>query len=244
MAQPGWTLIKIAKRLNTKFEKDWRAIPAAERSAWARDILLGLGAVVLALFLSMRLLDVTTGTARHFPWEARVLHAIDRGPISFSSAVWLQTFGTDFMLLFVMITTWALAVWKDRPLLAVTILLSVIVMDAIVRIGWFALDRSRPDIIAQGLAAPGFHSFPSGHTSKTLAFYGLIITQWAKASSSSTERLFALLVAAFICIGVAFARLRMGAHWPTDILGGWLLGGIWLAFMLRALRHERYARER
>jgi len=162
--------------------------------------------------------------------------------MGFSSAVWLQTLGTDFTLGFIVLVTAAVAVWKDRPLLAMSIPLAMILMDAVVRIGWFAFARHRPDIIAQGLAAPGFHSFPSGHTSKTVAVYGLLAAQWIAASRSPIERILVVVLTLLITLVVPYGRLRMGVHWPTDIMGGYLLGGIWLAFLLAANRHERFAR--
>ena len=39
-------------------------------------------------------------------------------------------------------------------------------------------------------------------------------------------------IAGFMIIGVAFSRVYLGVHFPTDILGGWLLGGAVLGMYL------------
>lgn len=246
-ARSSWALGTLATTLREKLERDWQALPRAQRALWARDLLLGVVLAVVALAGGIALVYYTSGGTNRFEWETRALHAIEAGPIGFSTAVWLQTFGTDLMLLVVVLIATGFAIWKDRPLLAITIVLSVLLMDALVRVGWFAFERTRPNVIAQGVATPGFHSFPSGHTSKTLALYGLLIAQWIKASNNALEKSLAVIVAFIICVVVPFGRVRMGAHWPTDILGGWAIGGVWLACALFALRHENfdgYARER
>ena len=97
-------------------------------------------------------------------------------------------------------------------------------------------ERLRPDIIAEGLARPSEHSFPSGHTAKSLAVYGLLIAEWFRASRSIVERTIAVVVFLIIAIGTPFGRVRMGVHWPTDVLGGWIIAGTWLTFLLVALR--------
>ncbi|MGQ0561371.1 MAG: phosphatase PAP2 family protein [Gemmatimonadota bacterium] len=242
--QSSWAIIRLAAQLKTRFEAGWHALPAEHLMRWGLFVLIGLVAVIALLFGGIALLGVTAGRGEHFAWEETVLRLLGSGPVTFSTAVWLQTLGTDFMLLAVVLTTAGLAVWNGRPLLAISIVLSLVVMDAIVRIGWFSLERQRPDIIAQGIAAPGFHSFPSGHTAKTVVLYGLLAAQWVKASHSVVERLLVLLLVLAIAVVVPFGRLRMGVHWPTDIMGGYLLAFVWLTFMLVALRYEHYARER
>ena len=91
------------------------------------------------------------------------------------------------VLIIIVLTAASIAMWRERPLLGLAILLSMVVMDAAVRIGWLSWERMRPDIIAEGIARPSEHSFPSGHTAKSLAVYGLLITQWIRASRSIVE---------------------------------------------------------
>jgi membrane-associated phospholipid phosphatase len=39
-----------------------------------------------------------------------------------------------------------------------------------------------------------------------------------------------------LVIAVAFARLGLGTHWPSDIVAGAVIGGLWLAVVMHALR--------
>jgi undecaprenyl-diphosphatase len=234
-------LPKLVGKLTNEFEASIRATPPDNLRAWARLALAGVTAVMLALYAAIALLGMLGERGSHFMWEEAALLRFETWPISFSTAVWLQTLGTDFTLLIVVMTTAGLAISNGRPLLAASIVFSIILMDAVVRIGWFSLERARPDIIAQGIASPGFHSFPSGHTAKTLALYGLLASHWFRMSRSTIERIIIIVLALLIAAVVPFGRMRMGVHWPTDILGGYLLAIVWLIFIVAALKHEPIA---
>ena len=99
------------------------------------------------------------------------------------------------------------------------------------------VERSRP--LTDYVASMRIHSFsfPSGHTmGSTVAFglvayyaYHLLPTPWNYAVSL-------LLVALVFLVGIS--RIYLGAHYPTDVVGGWLLGGLLLCiviFVIKAL---------
>src|SRR5688572_1823540 len=149
MIQDRSALLALAKTLRSRFEAAWTFLPATSVRGWAKLALLGVVAVMAVLYAGIALLTFTVGNESHFfAWEVAALRVFEAGPIGFSTAVWLQTLGTDFMLLSVVLTTTGLAIWNGRPLLAVSIVLTVVFMDAVVRVGWFSLAPQRPDVIA------------------------------------------------------------------------------------------------
>lgn len=243
MPESKWVLGALTSKLKTTLQRDWNRTALAERRAWAGTVLAGIVAVIASLFLMIFVLQTTVGHTGHFPWEAKFLQTIEAGPVRFGTGVWLQTLGSDFMLVFVTITAAGMAVWTRRPLLAISIVLALLTMDAFVRIGWFSFARVRPDLIAQGMASPGFHSFPSGHTSKTVVVYGLLAFQWLRASRNTAEKSFVAVLTLIITAIVPLGRLRMGVHWPTDIIGGYVMGVVWAAFLIAAVNRERPARD-
>ena len=84
----------------------------------------------------------------------------------------------------------------------------------------YAINRPRPfaqypnDIIKRTNAGP--YSFPSGHTSSAFAM--------ATAMSLSTKKWYVVVPSYAYACAVGYSRMRLGVHFPTDILGGMVLG--------------------
>lgn len=227
---------QLLRRLGRRFAEGWRAVPAGARRRWIGWMVGGFVvacALVLGLEGLVRHLLATGALAWERPFEA---HALAHSPISISSGIWFQTIGTDITLWILVALTAGMAVWARRPFRALAIGFSFCALDWAVRIGWAAWHRHRPDLVLGGAIAPGFASFPSGHTGKTLAVYGLLAYFWASASRSWLERIGAFLIVLLLDFLTAYGRLRLGAHWPSDLVGGFVLGLFWLLVTIAALR--------
>jgi undecaprenyl-diphosphatase len=93
--------------------------------------------------------------------------------------------------------------------------------------------RERPAIGQLVSTATGY-AFPSGHAAQSIAFGGavaLLVTH----RSSRRARVLALAIAGVWAFFVGASRVYLGVHWTSDVIGGWVLGTVWLAVVARVL---------
>jgi membrane-associated phospholipid phosphatase len=229
------------RELRRRFAEGRALIGEEAWRRWLLNIGAGMAVMPVVMFLLMRAAQAALA-AGALDWETSFLERLGSdGPLGFSDAVFFQTFGTDITLVILLAATSGIAVWARRPITALSIWLAPLVVDLVGRLGWAMWDRARPDVLWDGVASPGFHSFPSGHTSKTLAAWGFLAIIWVLASRSVLERVIAVVLLAAIAIVVPLGRMTMGVHWPSDIIGGYVLATVWLAILARAHRRERRA---
>ncbi len=93
------------------------------------------------------------------------------------------------------------------------------------------LHRRRPlGRIVQTLGVPSY-SFPSGHAFGTAIFYGLFAYLDFRYLAQPAAGIIAGLLVLFIAL-IGVSRVYLGAHYPSDVLAGWLLGLISLLVVI------------
>ncbi len=103
--------------------------------------------------------------------------------------------------------------------------------------------RPRPLIAAEYVVDHGDLGFPSGHAIASTALYGLAALALCARVSSLWIRFAVLAGWLSFALTVCLTRVYYGAHWPSDVLGGFLLGGTLLsiAWSTGAFRPRRAA---
>ena len=216
----------------------WATTPAARRRRFfailGGSLLVAAGAsVLIAAGISM-----ATGGGP-LPGDARVAGWIE-DRLSVHSAIWLGAVTSSAMVVPVLLAAAVLSAraghW-ERALLAVA---TFAASKVIILAGWLTWSRPRPGGVAGGEIIPeGMGSFPSGHSLQVWTVYGLLALWWARSSDRGWERALAWVALVVGTVIVGAGRVRIGAHWPSDIVGGALLGGLWLGGMAWAERGVR-----
>lgn len=112
-----------------------------------------------------------------------------------------------------------------QPQAALYWLIAVAGATVLNTLGKGLLHRQRPrDLFYSGWSA---FSFPSGHSTVNVVVYGFL-ARLAAHSVHPAWGIPAAMAAIGLTLLIAFSRLYLGAHWPTDVLGGLALGGAWL----------------
>lgn len=86
-------------------------------------------------------------------------------------------------------------------------------------LGHWLLHRPRP---ADGFVTVASNGFPSGHASNAAAAALLVVLLlWPR--QTRLGRVVTVVLAAGFAVVIGLTRLMLLAHWPADVLGGWLL---------------------
>lgn len=111
--------------------------------------------------------------------------------------------------------------WVPPLVLIAAVALSALTI-ALVKVGVGRLRPGPADRI--GPAALDF-AFPSGHTGNGTTAVCLVTTLVCLTLPRSASRSAALAGAVLLSVGIGVSRVYLGYHWPSDVVGGWLLAG-------------------
>lgn len=131
-----------------------------------------------------------------------------------------------------------------RPALAAAV--ALVVVTVATRLLKPAIARPRP-AGALTLVDPGGYAMPSSHAAALAALAVAVLVALAPPASGRAAHRRATVVVAAVLVVVGVLMVYLGAHWPTDVLAGWALGGLvgWAAGRtVRALRPVRGAARR
>jgi len=118
--------------------------------------------------------------------------------------------------------------------------------------------RPRPRIIEWPVEV-ATSSFPSGHSMSAATVYVTVAYLAARLMSNSAARIVTMLAAIAVILLIGASRVYLGVHYPSDVLGGYVIGIAWVAFCMatleavqlwarrnapREMRHEEPAPER
>jgi membrane-associated phospholipid phosphatase len=102
--------------------------------------------------------------------------------------------------------------------------------------------RARPEAFFDYYPAPTSFSFPSGHALTATCFFGGIAVLVSHRMESRIGQILVWLVAIALALLVGISRIYLGVHYPTDVIGGFAVGIIWVtavAFGDRLAEHRR-----
>ncbi|UWP85051.1 phosphatase PAP2 family protein [Dactylosporangium fulvum] len=187
----------------------WRIPPIAAASAFAVLTTLVAARTPAVLRFDLTVSDAARRfTLGHERW--RTLMSI----ITHSADTWLLS-------LVGLVSTAALLLLGQRR--AAVFLLTAWAGTALVRLGVLHLvDRARP--VDRLTPAAGW-SFPSGHTMSAGITAGVAIVIVLAFLPREPLRTALVVALAGWAVLVGISRVALAAHWPTDVLGGWLLSG-------------------
>ncbi|MET9671432.1 phosphatase PAP2 family protein [Streptomyces sp. NPDC006475] len=132
--------------------------------------------------------------------------------------------------------------WRSERLLAVWVAATSAVGTFLQQGLKSAVGRERPEW-PDPVDSAHFSAFPSGHAMTAMVTCVTVLWLLRRHGVEGQWWLWAVVVAVLSVVGVGLTRLYLGVHWPTDVLGGWLLGAGWVAFSVTAYERTVLSRQ-
>jgi undecaprenyl-diphosphatase len=187
---------------------------------------LAVAGIVLAAGFAALLGLVLAGHGHPLEWDLR-LHtaALHRRPAALTAAATALS-ATTQVLAYLLAATGGWLALRPRPWwLGALAGAAALGVGQLVRFGLsVAVGRVRPPRADWAGPASGY-AFPSGHTTTATLAAGLLCLGLV-GMLRGPWRSVAVGVAIAWAAAVGASRVYLGVHWPTDVLGGWLLGGL------------------
>ncbi|MEO8247313.1 MAG: phosphatase PAP2 family protein [Chloroflexota bacterium] len=200
----------------------------APRPSTAVAILALVGVIVVGL---VALIDA--GAAR--PFDEAVIGSVRAAPLV-APLDWLRTAtqaGSTWWTLSIAVLVGLVEVVRGRAWVGVTAAAAIglgALANSTIKL---VVARPRPDVLTPIVVEPGY-SFPSGHSLSAMVAYGVIAVLVARSGLPRWARAVIIGLLAGLVAMVGLSRVYLGAHYPTDVIGGWLIGFAWVTLFAAA----------
>lgn len=135
----------------------------------------------------------------------------------------------------------ALLWFYQKRIYILTLLVTVGGSQTVTALGKVAFSRVRPEGPIPAILEKSY-SFPSGHATGVVAFYGCLAYFYIRNGSSWKIRIGALGAAAIVVVLVDFSRLYLGVHYLSDVLAGNMVGLTILLFAISLTEWRQWER--
>lgn len=155
-------------------------------------------------------------------------------------AVWSATIRTDFFNNFFWAITQLGSIWvigffvasfslflwfSHRRYYLLGLYTSIIGSEILTITGKYAFARERP---STALFHESLYSFPSGHATIAVAFYGFVLYTFFRETPTFRSKLNLFFIALTVIILIGMSRIYFGVHYVSDVWAGYLVGAMWM----------------
>ena len=200
-------------------------MPAINRRFLIITITLLVAAAVVSVLA--RLLPVFPGDISLSVWFQSVSSPLLTSVMSLASALF-----TYYPAGLITAAAGILAFWRTGVLEGLIVWMAGLI-SLIAEVLKWALNRPRPSADqVQIIGINHGNGYPSGHTFFATILLGILgYILWTHLKNRIL-RILSLTVIVLVNLLVAASRIYLGAHWPSDVLGGYIFGGLFLALLI------------
>jgi undecaprenyl-diphosphatase len=182
-------------------------------------------AAVLALFAGIVEDVVTSDPIVALDQATSQLIAVFRDPAIIPPFARITILGTSPVVGALLVVTCLLLWLVNRMFAAVGLLVSTLGASVFCMLGKLAFQRPRP---IEAVVLESSPSFPSGHATVSIAFYGFLGYLLIRSSSRWNVRVNLFFVTAVLILLIGLSRIVLDVHYLSDVWAGYLVGTLWL----------------
>lgn len=199
----------------------------ARRIPWPTALPIGL------LLIAALVLSLLSARGLPFAWDAPVMAWVQSEPgwtIRLAQALsWIGLF-VPSLLLALAVAAW---LWRIGARAPAALVVAASLLHGINRPMKAVIGRARPpEDVAEIIERASGLGFPSGHAFGAMLLFPVIAVALGLVIRPGWPLRLVQALLVLLAVGIGWSRVRLGAHWPSDVLGGWLWGaGIALALL-------------
>jgi undecaprenyl-diphosphatase len=193
----------------------------------------GLAACLLLFAFVVLAGEVMSGDTQAF--DTRILRAL-RDPTDIARPIgpeWLEgvlldltALGSPTALWIIVLAVAGFLMLKARHRTAMVVLVTCASGELLTSVMKQLFNRPRPTVVPH-LRLVYSTSFPSGHAMESALVYLTLAAILMRASDTRSTKIYILAIAILLTLLTGISRVFLGVHYPTDVIGGWIVGFLW-----------------
>ena len=206
---------------------------------------LAVGVCACALLLLFLLLAGEVAAGDTLAFDTRILRSLRDaadpsrpvGPAWIESVLFdLTALGSPVILALVVLAVVGFLLLQGRRRTAFAIAVTSFGGELVDSAMKHAFNRPRPTVVPP-LREVFSTSFPSGHAMESAIVYVTVGAVLMRVAEGRLTKLYCLGIAVLLSALAGISRVWLGVHYPTDVLGGWMIGFVWASICWLATEH-------
>lgn len=154
---------------------------------------------------------------------------------------WITQFGDSTNIIILFLIIFFVLVYRKKYVDAIWLSLGLAIIAGVISpLLKLFFARERP--LLEHLVTETSYSFPSGHATASMVFYGSLIFLVPLFIQTKFWRVGLQICLAIFILLIGISRIYLGVHFPTDILAGYCESLTWLLFTYPIYRKQRELR--
>jgi len=145
----------------------------------------------------------------------------------------LTQFGNQYVIMLGVMILSVFFIIKKKSYVILGLMVSVAGSSLTVQLGKHIFKVGRPH--QYSYYQMDSYSFPSGHATAAVAFYGVVFYLLIKNAKRLKSKFYLLIAGLILILTIGFSRMYLCEHYLSDVVGGYLLGFWWLLLSISIL---------